>query len=228
MTAALKTLLFIFCLASLTQACGQKRVLFRGDFSKPLSDEEWVVECGPGDSNRVKTQNGILTIDTKDGVTIWLRKKLEGNFEIEYTREVKVDGGPNDRLSDLNQFWLAGTRDDSPFFVQRSGRFDEYDRLRLYYVGMGGHDNTKTRFRRYDGKGGKPIIKEFSDKKHLLQANKPYNIRIVVRDGTSSFYVDDELYFSFRDPEAFKEGYFGFRSIDSRQTITEFVVYADP
>jgi hypothetical protein len=63
-----------------------------------------------------------------------------------------AEGGPNDQVSDLNVFWMATNRDGTePMSPFRGGRFEAYNDLRTYYVGLGGNRNTTTRFRRYIG-----------------------------------------------------------------------------
>jgi rhamnogalacturonan endolyase len=94
----------------------------------------------------------------------------------------------------------------------------------MYYVGMGGNTNTTTRFRRYDGKGEKRLLAEYLDKAHLLEGNREYAVRITVADGFTSFAVDGETVFSYRDLRPLKDGYFGFRTTWSRQEIDDFEV----
>ena len=130
----------------------------------------------------------------------------------------------NDRLSDLNQFWMAIDPLKENLFT-RSGVFSEYDSLLLYYVGFGGNSNTTTRFRKYTGNGERVLLNDLTDKEHLLKPNKEYLIKIVVYDGLSKFFVDDKEFFSFRDINPITEGYFGLRTTQSRQEIDDFKVY---
>jgi rhamnogalacturonan endolyase len=158
-------------------------------------------------------------------VTTWLNKLLQGNILIEYKRTVLVDGGVNDRLSDLNQFWMSADPRNNNLFT-RKGIFEAYDSLRLYYVGMGGNTNTTTRFRKYHGDGQKPLLQEYLDKAHLLQPNKTYHIQTIVYNGATQFIVDGIPYFTYKDASPLTSGYFGFRSTQSRQAIDEVRVYA--
>jgi rhamnogalacturonan endolyase len=90
---------------------------------------------------------------------------------------------------------------------------------------MGGNTNKTTRFRKYIGDGTKPLIQEYTDAAHLLQANRTYHIRIIVKNGNTSYWVDGQCYFTYADPKLLTEGYFGFRSTWSRQQIKNFRVY---
>lgn len=221
---ALLSLLLCSCFAQ----SGKKTLLYASDFIPPRPGDEWVIELQPGGTSSVFTRNGTLILDTKGGVTVWFNQLLKGNIEIEYTRTVMTEGKPNDRLSDLNQFWMAKNPRNQNLFIGRNGRFAEYDSLQLYYVGMGGNANKTTRFRKYDGKGNKPIIKEYTDTRHLLEPGKSYQIQITVRDGVTTFMVNGEIWFTFDDPHPLKEGYFGFRSLHSRQEIKDFRVFQLP
>lgn len=195
---------------------GTTRLLF--------SDEAWVVEMEPRPNSRVYTRDSALVLDTRGGVTVWLDKLLKGDLRIEFDRRVIVDTGGNDRLSDMNVFWMASDPAKADLFT-RHGKFESYDSLQLYYVGMGGNTNKTTRFRKYYAGGNKPVIKEYLDAGHLLEANKTYHVEIVVRGGVTSYSVNGECYFTYTDPAPLKEGYFGFRSTWSRQEIQHFNVW---
>jgi len=198
-------------------------LIFKDDFDTDLKN--WIAEFVPSPTSTVEIKNGKLVIDILGGATVWLNKKLLGNLLIEYKRKVILDNGPNDRLSDLNQFWMATDPKNKNLFT-RTGVFAQYDSLLLYYVGFGGNTNSTTRFRKYNGKGDRVLLTDLTDKPHLLEPNKEYSIKITVYNGLMKFYVDDVEYFSFQDNEPLREGYFGFRTTKSRQEINGFRVYA--
>jgi rhamnogalacturonan endolyase len=199
-------------------------VLFSDNFEKGPDSNAWKVEVTPLPHSGVYVQNGKLILDTKGGATVWLNQLLKGNILIEYRRKVLQEGGPNDRVSDMNQFWMATDPRNKNLFA-RSGAFSEYDSLCLYYTGMGGNSNTTTRFRKYTGDGERRLLQEYTDSTHLLQPNREYRIAIAVKDGSTMYFVNDELFFSYQDPEPLRQGYFGFRSTKSRQEIDDFRVY---
>jgi rhamnogalacturonan endolyase len=200
----------------------QKELIFYDDFTK-LDTLIWHKEIDPQPYSDVYVRDGKLILDTKGGVTVWLDKLFSGNIQIEYTRKVLMEGNENDRLSDFNQFWMALDPAQENLFT-RSGKFEEYDSLQLYYVGVGGNWNETTRFRKYHN-GTRRLIQEYTDKDHLLEGNKSYQVKTIVKDGVTSFWVDGECYFNYSDTAALKEGYFGFRSTKSRQEISNFKVY---
>lgn len=220
-----KLLVFLF-LIKIAAAQAPDKLIYSANFDAPLDPQTWIaeIEPKPGAVSSVYTQKGALIFDTRGGVTVWLNKVLKGNIRIEYDREVVVDTGRNDRLSDLNQFWMASDPDNSNLFT-RNGKFEAYDNLQLYYVGMGGNTNKTTRFRKYYPGRTKPVIKEYIDPAHLLQAGRSYHIIITVKDGTTRFTVNNEEYFTYIDPAPLTSGYFGFRSTWSRQKVTNFKVY---
>ena len=201
----------------------QKKLLFADDFNKDSLSSNWIIETTPVKGSSVSVQKGKLILDTENGVTIWYKEKITGNFEIEYTRTVIMDSGRNDRLSDLNQFWMV-TDPQNKLFTHKGG-FKEYDSLQMYYVGMGGNYNTTTRMRRYDGKGELKIVGEYKDSSHLLKPNMPYQIRIRFIKGSSQFFVNGELFFEFTDPAPFTEGWFAIRSTKSRQVIDDVKIW---
>jgi rhamnogalacturonan endolyase len=201
-----------------------EKLIFEDNFSKSISPKRWKIEMENLPKSSVITQDSALFLDTKGGITLWLRKKLKGNYKITYLRTVIMNNGINDRLSDMNQFWLAGSG-KKDFFSNRTGKFEEYDSLKLYYVGMGGNYNTTTRFRKYQGNGEKTLLSEKNDSLHLLKPNLEYKITIIVQDKTTSFWIDEQCIFSQTDSGLLQEGYFGFRSTFSHQKIRRFKIY---
>jgi len=154
-------------------------------------------------------------------VTVWLNKILSGNFTIEFDRKIIVGGGKNDRLSDMNMFWMAADPLNTNLFT-RNGVLAQYDSLRMYYAGIGGNTNSTTRFRKYEGDGRRTLLQEYLDAEHLLKANTLYHIKIVMLDGTTSLWINDTCYFTYKDTFPLREGYFGFRSTWSHQEISNF------
>ena len=197
-------------------------LLYQDNFNKSIKN--WVVETPESPFSNVRTENGKLIIDVDHGATVWFNKKLSGNIMIQYNRKVVMNHGHNDRLSDLNQFWMATDPRQENVFT-RNGKFSEYDSLLLYYAGIGGNSNSTTRFRKYLGNGDRKLYSDLQDKQHLLQPNKTYLIQIVVYNGTTKVFVDGEQYFSFTDNEPLTEGYFGLRTVKSHQEINNFKVY---
>lgn len=201
----------------------KKRLVFEDNFSRPHISNNWIVETNEKDSSGYSIENGQLQLNTEGGITAWYKNELVGNILIEYDRIVLMDGGRNDRLSDMNQFWMAS--DPQHRMFSRNGGFREYDSLRMYYVGMGGNYNTTTRMRRYDGKGTLQIVGENTDSLHMLKPNKKYHIMIIVKNGLSKFMVDGEEYFSFNDDKPFTSGWFALRSTRSRQMIDNVKIW---
>lgn len=186
-----------------------------------LSPNDWVAEFEDPSASHLRIANNLIEVNASAGATVWYKKKLSGNLSISYDVAVIDSGGRNDRVSDLNAFWMASDpARDTPF--TRNGKFSSYDDLDLYYAGVGGHDNTTTRFRRYRHGTDKSVLQEYTDKRHLLEGNKTYSVKIMVRDGRTSFSIDDLQYFEYLDALPLKTGYFGFRTTKSRQRITNF------
>ncbi len=189
--------------------------------------DKWRVETALPDE--VKARNGALEIDTSSGVTAWFETPLEGDVVIEYEATVIGNGGPNDRVSDLNCFWMASDPQSPNDFWKaseaRNGDFGKYASLQLYYVGYGGHDNTKTRLRRYNGEPNPPIAAELSEPDQLIQPNHTYKIQLVRRGNSAQFWRDGEKLFDFTDPTPLENGYFGFRTLRNHVRFANLRVY---
>ncbi len=211
---------------SASESCGTPgkiaALLYKDDFSGTL--DQWVSEFAPNSSSTITINDQKLLIDVAGGATAWFKEKLSGNLMISYKRKVIMNHGKNDRLSDLNQFWMASDPKSSNIFT-RNGIFSQYDGLLLYYAGIGGNTNSTTRFRKYAGNGERVLLTDLTDKAHLLEPNKEYSVQITVYNGCSRVLVDGNVFFSYQDPNPLREGYFGFRTTQSRQEIDDFMIY---
>ncbi|MEJ8818630.1 DUF6250 domain-containing protein [Lacibacter sp. H407] len=210
----------VACTQSIHKAAGN--IIFEDNFQKDTKN--WIAEFEQPVGSTLKIGNGILDINAAKGATVWYKKKLSGNVMITYTATVIDSAGKNERVSDLNVFWMASNPKSDQMF-QQNGKFSSYDNLHLYYAGIGGHDNSTTRFRKYAGSEGKEILKEYTDKEHLLEGNKKYAIKIVVDNGLVQYFINEILFWEFKDAAPYKEGYFGFRTTTSHQTFENFKVY---
>lgn len=204
----------------------ERRLIFADDFIARLDPAAWIAEYQPEPHSSVSVQDGKLVLDTRGGVTVWLNRKLQGNLLIEFRRKVVIEDGSNDRLSDLNLFWMASDPKNVELFT-RNGQFEAYDGLDLYYVGIGGNHNTSTRFRKYGG-GERRLLQEYSDAAHLLKPNHEYLIQVLVQEGRSSVRVDGVEFFAFSDSAPLRSGYFGLRSTWSRQEVRAVRVWQLP
>lgn len=203
----------------------RRQNLFTDDFREGLA--RWTTELEtPG---KVEAQNGVLTIDVSAGCTLWFRPELWGAVSIQYEARMVQAGEPNDRVSDLNAFWMA-TDARSPndlFATRRSGKFSDYNQLRTYYVGQGGNSNTTTRFRRYIGDAvDRPLLPEHDLRNAgvLLQPNVWQTVQLVALGNRIQYYRDGRLIFDFLDDAPYTRGHFGFRTTASHVELRNFRV----
>ena len=201
-------------------------LLHSDDFTRGLA--QWTAELEkPG---KILARDGVLEIDAPGGCTLWFRPELSGPVLIRYEATPIQAGGPNDRVSDMNAFWMA-TDARSPldlFATKRSGAFADYNQLRAYYVGQGGNTDTTTRFRRYIGDPQlRPLLPEhdLQSRDTLLQPNVRRRVELVADGSRIQYYCDGRLLFDFRDPQPYTRGRFAFRTVDSHFEIRRFRVY---
>ena len=203
------------------------RLLYQDDFDKDLS--QWVVEQAPGGTTRLI--DGKLDIDDAEGCTVWFKQRFSGPVLIEYEATMIQQNGPNDRVSDLNCFWMAtDPKHPEDIFIntkERCGNFKKYDALRLYYVGYGANENKTTRFRRYPGDGSKPLLPEhdLKDQKLMNVPNRKLKIQLIADGSRIQYLRDGEIVFEFTDKEPFREGWFGFRTLRNHMQLDQFRVY---
>jgi hypothetical protein len=180
----------------------------------------WRIEAEQ--SGSVVSSGGVLSIDVPRGCTVWFSQELAGPLLIQYEARM-VQGtpaGPNDRVSDLNCFWMAAdpravSSEPADFFSvpARTGAFATYNELRTYYVGQGGNTNSTTRFRRYIGDAAnRPILPEHDLTTHLLTPNQWQKIQLVACNNLIEYYRDGTRIFQYHDPQPYTRGYFALRT----------------
>jgi len=199
-----------------------EKIIYTENFNTDFSN--WKVEFETPDSSSIQLVDGKLDVSTFGGATIWFNPKLKGNIMIIYDVTILDNGGKNERVSDMNAFWMA-TDPANDKEIIRDGKFSSYDNLNLYYAGVGGHYNKYTRFRKYKNDGNKPVLQEYSDAAHLLKGNTEYQVKIIVKNGLIRYFINDDLYWELKDETPYLEGYFGFRTTKSHQQFDNFMVF---
>lgn len=221
-------------LAALLVACNSSsRKQIGGDNpTDVLSD--WVIEDESGHL-LAEADNNILEIISPEGLTLWYKQRLTGEYRISYRICMVAEGNRFDRLSDMNCFWGASDPEHPDNFFARSdwrnGEFHKYNSLNLFYVGFGGNDNTTTRFRQYHGtyygiddSKVKPLLQEYTDERHLLKPDKWYRVDITVGNHETAYSIDGETLFRLPVQQGTCDGYFGLRLLTNHILLTDFNV----
>ncbi len=82
-----------------------------------------------------------------------------------------MEGDPN-----VSAFWMATDPDHPGKLLEggkrRNGKFSNYHDLRLYYVGMGVHNNHGTRLRRHFGDGTRRLPQRYNRNGPLLKGDQ--------------------------------------------------------
>ncbi|WP_454716858.1 DUF6250 domain-containing protein [Caulobacter segnis] len=208
-----------------TPFAGQGKSLHADDFHDV---KRWTIEAEKPAT--VTTKDGVLDIVAPAGFTAWFKPELVGPVAITYQAQAVSEGGPFDRVSDLNCFWMAREADGgSPLEHPRSGAFADYDTLKTYYVGQGGNTNTSTRFRRYVGRAGdRPMLPQHdhSAADELLTPNRWITVRLIADGPRIEYWSDGRRLFEHQDPQPYTRGWFGLRTTQSHLRVRDFAVYA--
>ena len=196
--------------------------------------KNWTIE-DHSDEVKIIVSGDTLEITAPKGLTLWYNQRLTGDYEISYRVKMLMQGGKYDRLSDLNCFWGANDPEHPGNLLARSewrnGIFQHYKTLSLFYVGYGGNHNSTTRFRQYFAKAAdtsdaiaRPVIKEYTDKSHLLFPNKWYDIQIRVEKGITTYRINGEELFRLTIKNNEGDGHFGLRLLENHTLFTNFQV----
>ena len=199
---------------------------WRDDFTGDLS--QWRIELEQGGD--VTVHNGVLDIDVPRGATLWFKQELHAPVRIEYDALLVSEGGANDRVSDLNAFWMATQADGSSPLGRRHGSFAEYNDLRTYYVGIGGNYNTTTRLRRYIGDNElRPLLPEhdLSNSDVLLTPNRWQHITLITSDKGVEVWRDQQRLFVMADAAPYLHGWFALRTVQNHLRIRHLHIISD-
>ncbi len=193
----------------------------------PPAASDWRVEAEDPAARVAFAPDGSIDIDTAKGLTLWYARPLDGPVRIAFTATAVAAGGPNDQVSDLNAFWMArdpAAPDGSVLAARRSGRFEDYDTLATYYVGIGGNRNTTTRMRRYVARAGvRPLLPEHdrSDPPAMLRPNVPTRIVLIADGERIAVERDGTPLFALRDAAPYRSGWFAIRTTQSHLRIEQ-------
>lgn len=205
----------------------KERLLHSDDFRHGLT--QWEVQCERG--GKITAANGVLDIDVPAGATLWFRSKLTGPIAIDYSVMPVWSEGPNDRVSDVNCFWMAtdpAVQDGNALARGRSGAFADYDDLHTYYASVGGNGNTTTRFRRYIASpGNRPLLPQhdLQSAASLLQPNRPLQIRLIADGSRIAMLRDGRQLFALDDSAPYCEGHFAIRTTKSHLQVRDLRVW---
>ncbi len=189
---------------------------------------QWSLELEqPG---TVRAADGALEIDVPAGATLWFKHELSSPVAIVFEATAIASGGPNDRVSDMNTFWMARNKagEPAPFAQPRSGAFADYNDLLTYYVGLGGNSNTTTRFRRYIGDPvSRPLLPEhdLSMPEALLKPNRSQTILLVADGQRIEYWRDGVRLLHYKDHTPYTRGWFAIRTVQSHLRIERLRVH---
>ncbi|KJR29117.1 hypothetical protein BOO91_19875 [Vibrio navarrensis] len=68
------------------------------------------------DVSRTEIKGSALDIDDGNGTTVWFKHDIDTPSAIEFDGMVLLNGGPNDRSTDLNWFWMAQVQHSKKLF----------------------------------------------------------------------------------------------------------------
>jgi hypothetical protein len=207
--------------------CSGTRPLFHDDFLRGL--DQWHVEAEK--PARVELTGGSLEIDAPAGITLWFKHRLQGRVRIDFDAVAVSEGGPNDQVSDLNVFWMASNADGStPVYARpRTGKFEDYNDLLTYYVGLGGNRNTTSRFRRYIGD---PVTRPLRPEHDLnatdvlLKPNTRQSITLIADGRAIEYRRDGRMLFVLEDDHPYVSGWFALRTTHSHLRISDLRIRA--
>ncbi|PCH73453.1 MAG: hypothetical protein COB98_10710 [Flavobacteriaceae bacterium] len=113
---------------------------------------------------------------------------------------------------------------------KRAGKFTNYHELLQYYVGYGGHHNSKTRFRRYNGEQNRPLLAahDLTASKYMIVPNTKMKVTLIADGEKIQYLMNGKLVFELEDPNPYRQGYFGIRTVNNHMKIENLLIKAVP
>lgn len=190
--------------------------------------DQWIIELEQPGS--VRTIDGVLDVDVPAGATLWFKRELTGPVAIVFEATAVSADGSNDRVSDMNTFWMATNKGEpaAPFARPRSGKFADYNNLLTYYVGLGGNSNTTTRFRRYIGDPvTRPLLPEhdLASPETLLVPNRRQTIMLIASGSRIEYWRDGVRLLQYEDLAPYTRGWFAIRTVQNHLRIERLRVH---
>ena len=82
---------------------------------------DWVVEDSSA-KVEITCRKDTMDIVSPDGLTLWYKHRLTGDYEITYQVQAVMAGGTGERFSELNRFGGAGIPLPPDLFFEGGGR----------------------------------------------------------------------------------------------------------
>ncbi|MGE4565257.1 MAG: DUF1961 family protein [Victivallaceae bacterium] len=220
----MKPLLLLLGLASLPLFGGD--ILYQDDFAK--DNGQWYREGG----RSVEFKDGRLVIDAdapdkKTGIvaTVWNRQRFAGDLQIDV--DVCVESSLTN-TNNINFFFYYTVPPDNadPLLTtdqRQDGNYSAYHKLNGYIVTFlnspENKDAARVRIRRCPGF---KLLKETYAGEN--KQGTVYRLTITRRGDKIAFSVDGKQLLEATDPEPFKDGYFGFRTFQTKLWFDNLVI----
>ncbi len=168
--------------------------------------------------------DGALTFRHRSNCV--LRPRFDGPLAIDFTAEPVPDPEHfSAHVTDAIFLWMLDKPgDDVPAFLAAlpDAELARLLPLNLYWVDVGGTNNTTTRLRRNPGRR---LVRQFTDRHHLLARGKRYAVSLVQYGEFAEFWVDNRLWVRSWDPAPLRSGHAGFRAFVTDLTIRDLQVH---
>ena len=194
-------------------------LLYEESFGRASFEENWF------------TNGAEPTVDDKGFAfhvmsNSFLRRRFDAPVAVECVATPQPSPKHSSIVTDAIFMWMAD-RADGDLFEYLAGLEDaelgNLVPLNLYWVDLGGSNNVTTRLRRNPGR---ILVRQFSDRPHLLVPGASYRTTSAVSGNSVEFWVDGERWIETWDPDPHSSGFVGFRAFAAGIKVTELKVWS--
>jgi hypothetical protein len=204
----------------------RQSLLYEETFTSESIAKNWIVNANNLSAGIQRRRNDIVFRKMSN---CFLRKKFKAPVAFDCT----ITPVPTDEftagITDAIILWMAGKPDGDliSYLDEQTSRqqsqLSVIVPLNLYWVDFGGNNNTTTRLRKNPYRH---MIRQFTDKKRLLQRSRSFDITAAQNNGFVEFLVDGQPWIRSFDPHALEAGHIGFRAFCSDLELHSLKVWS--
>ena len=201
---------------------GRKELLYEEEFGEQSFAANWFCNKGKPGSG-VEIADGAFVF--RHMSNSFVKQRFNGPVAMDCT----ITPVPSERhsagITDAIVIWMIDKPDSDFFgFLEKleSASLLNLMPLPFYWVDFGGSNNVTTRMRRNPHRH---MIRQFTDRKRLLERDRTYRITAVQMDHFVEFWVDGERWIATHDPAPYRSGLVGFRAYNADLKVERLQVW---
>lgn len=200
----------------------RKELLYEEEFGKQSFAENWFCNKGEPGSG-VEIADGAFIF--RHMSNSFVKQRFDGPIAMDCVATPVPTEEKSAGITDAIVIWMIDEPGDD--LLASLGKLENASLLNLmhlpfYWVDFGGSNNVTTRMRRNPHRH---MIRQFTDRRRLLERDRTYRITAVQMDHFVEFWVDGERWIAAHDPKPYRTGHVGFRAYNADLKVERLQVW---